>query len=672
MEDLVDKKFSSYENLKKYKDYFPHQGELILTLEKNSEFSGEDICIIRKWIEKEKNINWILSDSFSFMNLRRAESEGEKLFYPQLYNDGCEANSLLSKIHHPYTDLFIPNKHNIVLFLNLVKADLGKFGHFDPSFFEKLKKDFKQDVSSKISGMKSSWGGQSVFEYYNYQGIQDGKRMNLTVVICVIILLKLLFGSFKPGLSFVFVMMLISSSLFLIMSILGYAIDPLSNNLFLVTIIAALEDFIFIWKSFGKNKGHWKKAFENVLLPSFFTSVTTVVGFWSLWLSELDTIKHFGLLAGIGAILEWYLLFSLLPSIVTVFNLKIENWRGDRNISNKLGSLLNRLSMPKALGWSLLLIIPIGASLVSGLNYYNNFENFFPPEHEYSIDNAKIAKQTEIKSYISLIFDEVVSENEITSIVSTLEKEFGPSFIENPLILRNDFLKNVSIKHEKVALLDFERSTKRYFSEDGHKRFIFYFNNNNTELFLDIDKRVKKLCPKNSCFLAGNFHSFAEFNEKVMRTLNKSLFTCMLLVAGLLIFISYSLKRDFLFSFKLTMSSLWGPFAVLIVLYLFRTPIFFISSICFAYLIGLTGDNAIQFLLAGEKQVDENMEHFGVSSLAIALIMSCMSLAFLTAYFYPPRILGKTLILGFLFSFIGDFWIFRALLRKDLGNDKKA
>ena len=132
------------------------------------------------------------------------------------------------------------------------------------------------------------------------------------------------------------------------------------------------------------------------------------------------------------------------------------------------------------------------------------------------------------------------------------------------------------------------------------------------------------------------------------------------------------LKRDFLFSFKLTMSSLWGPFAVLIVLYLFRTPIFFISSICFAYLIGLTGDNAIQFLLAGEKQVDENMEHFGVSSLAIALIMSCMSLAFLTAYFYPPRILGKTLILGFLFSFIGDFWIFRALLRKNLGNDKKA
>ena len=80
-------------------------------------------------------------------------------------------------------------------------------------------------------------------------------------------------------------------------------------------------------------------------------------------------------------------------------------------------------------------------------------------------------------------------------------------------------------------------------------------------------------------------------------------------------------------------------------------------------LVGLTGDNAIQYVAAGrEGRLAEGIARRGGASIQVAVVMTVVSLAFLGSAFVPSRILGTLLGAGFLASLVGDLWILKALV----------
>jgi hypothetical protein len=99
---------------------------------------------------------------------------------------------------------------------------------------------------------------------------------------------------------------------------------------------------------------------------------------------------------------------------------------------------------------------------------------------------------------------------------------------------------------------------------------------------------------------------------------------------------------------------------------IFRIKVNFLTCIFASTLVGLTGDNAIQFLLSsGNESLLSGMSQRGKASIVCGSIMAVSSLVFLGSYFVPPRIFGALLSAGFLMSMVGDFWLLKALLPRE-------
>lgn len=67
------------------------------------------------------------------------------------------------------------------------------------------------------------------------------------------------------------------------------------------------------------HKGAAGRAIRHAWLPLALATSTTAVGLLSLWYSELEPIKHFGLYSAIGVVISLFTLFLVLPSVLELW-----------------------------------------------------------------------------------------------------------------------------------------------------------------------------------------------------------------------------------------------------------------------------------------------------------------------------------------------------------------
>ncbi len=107
-----------------------------------------------------------------------------------------------------------------------------------------------------------------------------------------------------------------------------------------------------------------------------------------------------------------------------------------------------------------------------------------------------------------------------------------------------------------------------------------------------------------------------------------------------------------------------------LILAISRIELNFLTSVFTSILVGICGDNAIQFLLASRnKNISHNMEQRSSGSVVVTLIMFTAGLCFLFSYFYPVRVLGLLLSFGLLVTLMGDLWGLKLLISES--NDSK-
>ena len=93
----------------------------------------------------------------------------------------------------------------------------------------------------------------------------------------------------------------------------------------------------------------------------------------------------------------------------------------------------------------------------------------------------------------------------------------------------------------------------------------------------------------------------------------------------------------------------------------------FLTCVFASVLVGLAGDNALQYLCAedvGGRRLllAEGAARRGGASIQVAVVMSLCALVFLGSAFVASRRLGLLLGLGLMASLVGDLWILRSLL----------
>ena len=109
----------------------------------------------------------------------------------------------------------------------------------------------------------------------------------------------------------------------LIMGVLGLfrqKLNMVSAILPSLVLIMCLEDIIFIYSHYydtHPSERDIKKTIGHVLVPCFFTSFTTAVGFFSFCTSPMKILKYFGIFAALAVLLE-YVVSIIIGTFVLV------------------------------------------------------------------------------------------------------------------------------------------------------------------------------------------------------------------------------------------------------------------------------------------------------------------------------------------------------------------
>lgn len=684
IDDIVDDSFKTTASLQRLKSLFDDRNSLLILFSKKdgSTWSERELCAISKWGASQSAFNPSILKMLSPFQIRRARLDGNLFGYPALLQLDCEGGTdrqVLDRLDpSPWKGLLTargegPSKDFILEFSLADSAHRDGFPSFDPSVIDGIKADLEKNVLQPYQDIQAEFSGLATFQYYTSEGYRAIEWLNLAIVAVLLLFTRLFFGSFRGTVILASTLIFSTTLVKGLMGALGLPLDLLSNNLLLMVTVACIEDFIFLSYAQYAGSTPWRTGYRRFLVPSFFTSFTTALGFLSLGVSDLGIIRRFGLLVGIAAMVEWLTLFLLLPCFVQVF----PRWRvwvqPEKAVGRSFFFRFSQMRAPRGLARLALLVFPLAAFATFHLKYLEIPENTFAEGHPVRHVLDRISASRGFRSQVHWIFESSVSDQKIRQLLTALKTEFPDlvAHVEDPLRVEDYIYEPVKGTVADEFRRDFRQGSgsSRWIAKSKERRAILFLATSETGAINRLRAWTEKQCGSD-CFLAGTIVSFGEFGDRVRATLLESLWVSLLLVGLILVFLIR--QRGHSGTMAILASSFWGPLVLIVGLWAFQFPIYFITCLFAATLVGMAGDNAIQYLWARPRQFSSHTESLGPASQLVTLSMISVALCFLGAYFAPARTLGLLVVGGVSLSFVGDYFLLLSWLDDPLFGAKRG
>lgn len=480
------------------------------------------------------------------------------------------------------------------------------------------------------------------------------------VILLILILFRVAFGSLKGGFIFcgtLVVTIIITHGL---MGLFNVPLDLLNSNLFLITAIAAVEDFLFLSQYRSQD---WRDTFKTLIVPCFFTSFTTFIGFLSLCTSDLAIIQRFGLWGGIATMVEWSVLFVLMPALGIYFPSLVHWVKQEGQTFSKITNYLSIFKIPK---WGSRLLMIIFVLCPFAIQLWNSPENkneAFQPEHQVRKSIEYLKKNNEFEGMVEIIFKET-DKDQILPYLESLKSHPNISGIDvmdtriQKLTAGFPEYTQSMLRRDMISFKVFDH----YLSLFNKERAFVLIKSIDTKILSETIKDLEIGCKTVRCSVSGEDAVYAEYSQKVAPTLLESFLVSLILVGFILYGLcKYTKNPDF---FPLFISSIFGPLMMIPIIAVLQIPLSITTSIFAAVIVGLTGDNAIQYIFASNKSTLEGMELRGRGSALLIIFLVTSSLIFLFSELRPFQQLGILFAFGFFMSFVGDLWILRFLLER--------
>jgi predicted RND superfamily exporter protein len=182
--------------------------------------------------------------------------------------------------------------------------------------------------TKEIVGLTENYyfGGMPFVMYSMSEGIIN--NLIYLVPLILIFLLGVLYIGFRKlsGLVFPLIVVLISSIWTLgILSIVGIPLDMLTGIMPVILIAMGSADGIHIMRRYFEARGEGldnnqaiKTTLSEMAVPVIFTSLTTIVGFISLIISNFTIIRNFGIATSIGIFIALLISIFVLPALASL------------------------------------------------------------------------------------------------------------------------------------------------------------------------------------------------------------------------------------------------------------------------------------------------------------------------------------------------------------------
>lgn len=667
--DQLDPRLQSTIDLLESDHVFSGDPSLIVTVEaKADRFTAGELCQMRRTIGMLEADSDSISSVTSPFDLRRAISTKDTLHYPEIIEDVCLGDasrdvSLEPLQATPWGHLFVGPRARDLSFTVTLNPGLegGKFGTFRPELVASVIQKIEATFPNRVHVT-----GTAAQEFYTMQGLAKAQWLNVLIFMLIALSFWYFLGTWKSSLIYAMTIVPAATIVYGMMGWAGHAIDPLSVCLFLMLAISSIEDFVFVSHEMAKRPETATDAFSSLILPSLMTSLTTIAAFATLGVSELESIRRFGIWAAVGGAVEWLMMFICLPALVKMLPGLLPWALPKRSGKKSMLHQLLRKTPPRILARVSLLAFVFAVFSVQNFNLAQTPTDVFPKDHPLQRSIDKILQDRGWVASVGLVFSEGMSV--------ALKADVRKTVKADAIVLRSeswheivDFVAGQTTSSLERSLVTRELSitnlSKRYTSVTGMERDVLYLRSSNTAEINRLRGLVESQCPKRECWLTGEFVAFADFSQQLIVTLFESLFASLLVVAFIISYTAW--ERGHLVQVPwLLLSSFFGPAVMLTVIYALGLSVNFVTCVVASTLIGLTGDNALMFLLTEKGSLSQSVEERGVASIQTAIVMALCSLTFIFSYFEPPRMLGMLLATGFLFSVVGDVWLLKGLIPK--------
>lgn len=631
---------------------------------KNNERLNElDLCTIKEKLKQmglETNVSHI-EGIFSY--LRVVETDKKLLF----------KNKLILNCDSPNLNNFPLKTIKNDLFLSDWASPDEKALSFNIKFSEK-RWDKKSSIPKKVYKMEE-WLRTNLnqFEFFTNgpatlilqikQILKKDIFINVILVVIFSLLYFLVFKSVKGVIIQFFSLSIAAVILASLYPLFGFYLDPLNAALFIILFIASAEDFLFI--SFDRQvnpDSDFRESFKKFLLPGLLTSLTTIIGFGSLAISNIDSIKIFGLMAVVGAAIEWLTVFFIVPAFLKEIP-PLQKWvrKSKANFISHAINKLIQVQVPRYLVIALMIPFFLGPYLATKLEINDSSLNFFHKNHPIHKNSQTLLNERDWGSSFHVKFP--------------LKNKEQSQELKHKLLKNKNVVKVISFydyfDEITKGLTPAARSyifTNMKYNEDSRNlvnrnNFIFtvYLKSKDLLGASKIINQVDKFCQSVKCKTFGRMVLSNNYTQEVLDTFLKSFYLSISLITLTIAALSYlSATR---MNFRILISSLWGPFTILSIFYLLNLPLNFVTCIFISVLVGIAGDNAIQYILyENNEELYSRLPKIAPGSFYICLWGFFGSLSFTFSQLKFTQILGMIFALGFILGLFGDYYLLRALI----------
>lgn len=529
----------------------------------------------------------------------------------------------------------------------------------------------EQEMAKVGSHLKVTASGPGAFQMAFRGALEADMGLTLAGLVVILLLCRMALGTWRSGFVLCGLISILGTFVFAVLAGFGIAIDPLNNGLLLMVSVAGVQDFLFIGLSKEK-AGSLTEKVSKCVLPCFLTSVTTAVGFGALGFSDLAIIREFGLLAGGAAALEWLLLFTCLPALDSLGWLKLSHvepaWVSGANANTGrfakvflpgINSLLQK-SLPRSVAIVCVGVLAFGLYSLRDLTVNDDLKSFFDANHSFRTSLSEMKLRRGFEGSIPLVTD-LSDRDSVRRVYEDLAKLQGVSGVLSPVDVLGFVTKDArgSLEAQALETLALQApAMESWFDGKGQASGRVFVENIELTALSPLLKQVRGVCGR-TCAPYGSLVSYEEYSSTIIPSLFRSLSVAFLFVSLTLGWLAYRSRQVSRLP-QILAGSFWGPLTLIGLFFLFEMPVNFVTSIFGSVLVGITGDNGIQYFLSGEDEkpsFEEGLDSKGIASFVASIAISAVALLFCFSSFSHMRSLGALFAFGFVLSFFGDVWL---------------
>lgn len=494
---------------------------------------------------------------------------------------------------------------------------------------------------------------------------KDAETLSLLIISFFILLILFAFRSYT---ALLFSMSIIGATLVSCLFFFETFTIPLNIITVLVIpviLVLSLADTIHLltgYRSANTEKSHDDKlhsVLQKYLVPSFMTSMTTAIAFFSFQFNNSQNIRDFGLITGIVVLLTFVLTFG----IGAYFLRFVKPKNSEEHSLNRVYIHLD--TNKKAYSIVLICIFISSIFFLPSLKFNTDIDSFIPRATKLRTDQQEMIRQ-----YYSQLSIEVMVQKKGDNSSS---KELNEIVLElhDKLETLPEVGKVSSVKDQ----IDFK---SKYGAFGNFIRFPTQFNpyitQNKDAYRLDIRlfdaKDLKKVEHYIRTAFLANTDSFElklfsngllidDMNSGVAKSLFYSLF-----FSGIFIFLLIMIMtRSVVYSIISLFVNIVPLSVVILLFYLFQLNLNMLTAITTVVCIGLIVDDTIHILY--RKLILKTELHevsFGIITTTIILFGGFMTFAF--SSFVPSQIFGVISAVVFLLTVISDLTLLPFLMEK--------